>query len=149
MYLYARGGSGDVGVLLDGGYVGLSGAECSAVSGGSEHFGPFRGTSGDQLDDTCSGLYATVEPFMSEETLGGLNVVLTDTMVENGLPGFVHAVLTDLAVWRQQLLKQGLYPENCRRVRCVADVTAEAWLNALPVASNCLWGDGDVVSSLR
>ena len=31
----------------------------------------------------------------------------------------------------------------------VADVTPGAWLDALPVASNCLLGDGDVVSSLR
>ena len=119
-----------------------------AVSGGSKHFDPFKGASGVELTAMLSGLYDKVQPFLSQAALGGLDVV-TDSVVENGLPGFAHAVLTDLAVWRQQLLKQGLYPENCRRVRCVADVTAEAWLNALPVASNCLWGDGDVVSSLR
>ena len=38
--------------------------------------------------------------------------------------------------------------EGSRRVKCVADVTAGAWLDALPVASNCVLGDGDVVSSL-
>ena len=96
-----------------------------------------------------SGMYDTVQPFMSQTARGRLDVVLTDTMVEHGLPGFAHLVLSDLAVWRQQLLKRGLSPENCRRVDAVADVTAGAWLDALPVASNCLLGDGDVVSSLR
>ena len=40
--------------------------------------------------------------------LGGVDSVLTDAMVETGLPGFAHSVLADLAVWRQQQLKQGL-----------------------------------------
>ena len=35
------------------------------------------------------------------------------------------------------------------RVEAVADVTSGAWLDALPVASRCLLGDGDVLSSLR
>ena len=47
---------------------------------------------------------------------GGVDSVLTDTMVENGLPRFAHSVLSDLTVWRQQLLKQGFSLENCRRV---------------------------------
>ena len=51
-------------------------------------------------------------------------------MVENGLPGFAHSVLADLAVWRQQQLKQGLTLVNCSRVEAVADVTAGAWLDA-------------------
>ena len=42
----------------------------------------------------------------------------------------------------------GLSFEGCRRVECVADVVAGAWLDALPVASNCVLGDGDVVASL-
>ena len=96
-----------------------------------------------------SSLYDKVQPYMSQAALSGLDGVLTDSMLENGLPGFAQSVLTDLAVWRQQLLKQGFSPENCRRVEAVADVTAGAWLDALPVASNCLLGDGDVVSSLR
>ena len=52
-------------------------------------------------------------------------------------------------MWRQKMLKQGLSPEGSRRVDAVASVTAGAWLDALPVASNCLLGDWDVVSSLR
>ena len=43
----------------------------------------------------------------------------------------------------------GLSFEGCRRVECVADVVAGPWLDALPVASNCVLGDGDVVASLR
>ena len=43
----------------------------------------------------------------------------------------------------------GRFSEGCRRVQCVADVAAGAWLNALPVASNCVLGDGDVIASLR
>ena len=53
-----------------------------------------------------SGLYDTVQPFMSQTAMGGLDVVLTDTIVEHGLPGFAHSVLTDLAVWGQQLLSK-------------------------------------------
>ena len=34
-------------------------------------------------------------------------------------------------------------------MEAVADVTAGAWLDALPVAFNCLLGVGDVVSSPR
>ena len=86
---------------------------------------------------------------MQAAALGGVDSVLTDAMVETGLPGFAHSVLADLAVWRQQQLKQGLTLVNCRRVEVVADVTAGALLDALPVSSNCLLGDGDVVSSLR
>ena len=60
-------------------------------------------------------------------------------MVENGLPGFAHSVLADLAVWRQQQLKQGLTVVNCRRVEAVANVTAGAWLDALPVLPIVFW----------
>ena len=89
-------------------------------------------------------LFTAVEPFMSAAALGGVDSVLTDTMVENGLPWFALSVLVDLAVWQQQLLKQELSAENCRRMEAVADVTAGAWLDALPVDSNCLLDDGDV-----
>ena len=34
-------------------------------------------------------------------------------------------------------------------MECVADVTAGAWLDAMPDAFNCVHRDGDVVSSLR
>ena len=69
------------------------------MSGGSEHFDPFKGASGVELSTMWSGLYDKVQPFMSQTALGGLDVVLTDTVVEHGLPGFAHLVLTDLAVW--------------------------------------------------
>ena len=45
-----------------------------------------------------SGMYDTVQPFMSQTARGRLDVVLTDTMVELGLPRFAHSVLSDLAV---------------------------------------------------
>ena len=45
-------------------------------------------------------LLVVVEPFMSAAAFGGVDLVLTDTVVENGLPGFAHSVLADLAVWR-------------------------------------------------
>ena len=73
-----------------------------------------------------SGLYDTVQAFMNQVAMGGLDSVLTDTMVENGFPGLAHSVLTYLAVWRQRLLKQGHPPQNCRRVDAVTDVTAGA-----------------------
>ena len=78
-----------------------------AVSWGSEHFDPVKGVSGVELATMWSGLYDTVQPFMSQTAMGGLDVVLTDTMVEHGLPGFAHSVLSNLAVWRQQLLSKG------------------------------------------
>ena len=60
-----------------------------------------------------TGLYDTVQPFLGQTAMGGLDVMLTDTMVDHGLPGFAHPVLADLAVWRQQQLKQGLTLVNC------------------------------------
>ena len=123
------------GAACDAAFLAAAALTYHAVSGGSEHFDPFKGASGvEDLATMWSGLYATVQPFMSQTAMGGLDVVLTDTMVGHGLPGFGHSVLTDLAEWRQQLLKKGLSPENCRRVDAVADVIARAWLDALPVA---------------
>ena len=49
---------------------------------------------------------------MSATALGGVDSVLTDAMVENGLPGFAHSALADPAVWRQQQLKQKLILES-------------------------------------
>ena len=84
---------------------------------------------------------------MSQVALGGFDVVLTDTMVENGLPGFAHSELADLAVWRQLLLKQGFSPENCRRVEAVADVTTGAWQNGvLKRTLGIVWGSREAVS---
>ena len=79
--------------------------------------------------------------------LGG--AVLTDAMVVNVLPGFAHSVSAELAEFQQVLLRERLSFENHRRVECVAYVTAGAWLDAMPTVSNCVDGDGDVVSSLR
>lgn len=50
--------------------------------------------------------------------------MLTNTMVENGLPGFANSVRFELAAWRQKLLNEGLSIEGCRRVDSVADVAA-------------------------
>ena len=47
------------------------------------------------------------------------------------------------------LLLDRLSFENRRRAEFVADVTAGAWLDAMPTVSNCVLGDGDIVSSLR
>ena len=52
-----------------------------------------KGASGHELAAMWSGLYDTVEPFMSQAAMRGLDVTLTDNMVENGLPGFAHSVL--------------------------------------------------------
>ena len=137
------------GAACDAAYLAAAALTHCAVRGSSEHFDPFKGASGELLAEMWTELFTAVEPFMSAAALGGVDSVLTDAMVETGLPGFAQSVLADLAVWRQQQLKQGLTLVNCRRVEAVADVTAGAWLDALPVSSNCLLGDGDVVSSLR
>ena len=137
------------GAACDAAYLAAAALTHCAVRGSSEHFDPFKGASGELLAEMWTELFTAVDPFMSAAALGGVDSVLTDAMVETGLPGFAQSVLADLAVWRQQQLKQGLTLVNCRRVEAVADVTAGAWLDALPVSSNCLLGDGDVVSSLR
>ena len=77
------------------------------MRGGSEHFDPFKGASGELLAEMWTELFTAVETFMSAAALGGVDV-LTDAMVETGLPGFAHSVLADLAVWRQQQLKHCL-----------------------------------------
>ena len=97
-----------------------------------------------------SDVYDRVVPCMSAasiNTLGG--AVLTDATVVDVLPGFAHSVSAEVAVVRQRLLRARLSFENRRRVECVADVKAGMWLDAMPTVSNCVLGDGDVVSSLR
>ena len=74
---------------------------------------------------------------------------LTAAMVADVITGFAHSVSAELAEFRQRLLLDGLSFEGCRRVECVAAVPAWVRLDALPVASNCVLGDGDVVASLR
>ena len=56
-------------------------------------------------------------------------------MLEDVLPGFTQSVLAERTEFRQVLLKDVLSFEGRLRVECVADVTAGAWLDALPVAS--------------
>ena len=47
------------------------------------------------------------------------------------------------------VLEARAFSGELQTVDAVADVTAGAWLDASPVASNCLLGGGDVVPSLR
>ena len=97
------------GAACDAAYLAAALTHC-AVRGGSEHFDPVKGASVERLAEVWTELFTAVEPFMSAAALGGVGSVLTDAMVETGLPGFAHSVLADLAVWRQQQLKQGLTP---------------------------------------
>ena len=53
----------------------------------------------------------------------------------------------ELADIRHVQLLDGLTLEGSRLVMYVADVTAGTWLDGLTVASNCVLGGGDVVSS--
>ena len=60
-------------------------------------------------------------------------------------------MFTEVAEAWQVFLKKGIALEGCRRLESVACMTAGggggAWLDALPVASNCLLGDRDDVPS--
>jgi hypothetical protein len=93
--------------------------------------------------------YTKALPCMDSATLFKRGAVLTDAMIEGTLPGFSHLVFADLAAARQVKLRDRLSPEDRKRLESVADLTAGAWLDALPVSSSCVVGDGDVVSSLR
>jgi hypothetical protein len=86
---------------------------------------------------------------MHSATVPKLGAVLTDAMSEGILPGFSHLVFPDLAAARQVQLRDRLSSEGRKRLESVADVTAGPWLDALPVSSNCVLGNGDVVSSFR
>jgi hypothetical protein len=48
-----------------------------------------------------------------------------------------------------QKLKGRLSIAGAKRLESVADVSAGAWLDVLPVVFNCHLGDGDVVCALR
>ena len=65
--------------------------------GGSEHFDPFKGASGEHHAVIWIDIFIVAEPFMSAAALGWVDSMLTDAMVENGLPGLAHAMLADLA----------------------------------------------------
>ena len=67
---------------------------------------------------------------MSATAASKLRAELTAAMVVDVLPGFAHSVSAEVAEFRQRLL-DGLSFEGCRRVECVADVAAGAWLDAL------------------
>ena len=86
---------------------------------------------------------------MSAASVSTLGVVFIDAMVVDILRGFAHSVSAELAEFRQELSRDGLSFQDRRRVEGVADVTAGLWLDAMPTVSNCVLGDGDIVSSLR
>jgi hypothetical protein len=56
---------------------------------------------------------------------------------------------SELGEVRQKLLQEKLSVEGAKRLESVAAVSAAAWLDALPIVSNCHLGDGDVVCALR
>ena len=60
-----------------------------------------------------------------------------------------HNVLEQLAEVRQRKLSQSSDSYAKRRLEGVADTTAGPWLEALPVCSNCVLSDRDVVSFVR
>jgi hypothetical protein len=94
-------------------------------------------------------LFARVATCMKESSVARQNVVLSDDLIEGLLPGFAHAVSSELGEVRQRLLNEELSAEGANRLESVADVSAGAWLDALPIVSNCHLGDGDVVCALR
>jgi hypothetical protein len=63
--------------------------------------------------------------------------------------GRLDAVLSELREVPQKLPKEELSVEGAKRLETVADVSAGAWLDALPFVCNCHLGDGDVVCALR
>ena len=119
-----------------------------AVSAGSEHFDLLKGASGIELASLWSDVCDRVLPCMSATSAAKFGMQLTDAMVADVLPGFVHSVSVELADFRQVQLLDVLALEGSRHVKCVADVATGAGLDALPVASNCVLGDGDVASPL-
>jgi hypothetical protein len=118
-----------------------------AVKGGSELFDPLQGACGDSLAEMWTDLFARVTTCMKESSVARLDAVRSDDMIL--LPGFAHAVFSELGEVCQKLLKEELSVEGANRLESVADVSAGAWLDALPIGSNCHLGDGDVVCALR
>jgi hypothetical protein len=136
------------GAACDAAFLSAAALTRRAVGRGST-FDPFNDESEVDLAFLWSDLYNSVSPCMSDDTVSKLAPTLTDAMIEGILPGFAHSVFADLAAARQITLRDKLSLEGRKRLESAADVTAGAWLDALPVSSNCVLGDGDVVSSLR
>jgi hypothetical protein len=137
------------GAACDAAFLSAAALTRAAVRGGSELFDPFKGVCGAALAEMWTDLYGRVSPCMKESITSGLGDVLTEVMIEGFLPGFAHSVFSELAEVRMASLKAVLSPEGAKRLECVADECAGAWLDALPIASNCHLGDGDVVCALR
>lgn len=78
--------------------------------------------------------------FWSTAATSGLGAVFSDIYRGMLLTRLVHSVLvlTDIGEVRQVLLKDDLSLEGSRRKESVVNVTAWAWLEALPGASRCL-----------
>ena len=104
-----------------------------------------------RMHELCQVMHGTTQawvvPCMNAACVGTLGAVLTDAMVTGVLPHFAHYVCAKLAGFGQ--LRDGLSFQDRRCVECVADVTAGAWLDAMPAAFNRVPGDGVVVLSLR
>ena len=98
-----------------------------AVSAGSEHFDPFKGASGVELSALWSDVYDRVVPCMSASSVSTLGVVLTDAMVADVLPTFVHLCLLSLPRPDGLCYGDELTLRDRRRVQGAADVTAETW----------------------
>ena len=141
--------SDEDGAACDAAFLSAAALTRRAVCGGSEHFDPFKGDLGVELTGLWSELYGRVLTCMKESTTSRLSPELTDAMIEGMLPGFAHSVLAELAEQRQTELLGRLSAEGVKRLESVADTTAGAWMDAMPVASTCHLGDGDVVGSLR
>ena len=136
------------GATCDAAFLAAAALTHRAVSAGSEHFDPFKSASGVELS-ALSDVYDRVVPRMSAASVSTLGAVLTDAMGADVLPGFAHSVSAELAEFPQVLLRDGLLFQDRSHVECIADVTARAWLDAMPTVSNRVLGDGDVFSSLR
>ena len=77
-----------------------------------------------------------------------LGVVFPDAMVADVLSGFLLILCLLRLLCSDRCCCGMISFQDRKRVGCVADFTAGAWLDAMPVASNCVLGDGDVVLSL-
>jgi hypothetical protein len=120
-----------------------------AVKGGSEQIDLFQDACGASLAEMCTDLVATVATCMKESSVARLDAVLSGDMIEGLLPGFAHSVLSKLGEVRHKLLREELSVEVAKCLESVADVWAGAWLDSLPLVSNCHLGDGDVGCALR
>jgi hypothetical protein len=109
-------------------------------------------------------LFARVATCMKGSSVARLDAVLSHDMIKGFFSGFAHAAFSKLEEVRQKLsaafsrqtlntvfseLKEELSVEGAKRLESVADVTAGAWLDALPIVPNRHLGDGVVVCALR